>query len=150
MQEPSDKIANTLEDLIFLEEAAEFNASASLIFCKGEVPQPRNGHKSFVKDKKLYVYGGTTDLGEQISLYSLDISRLNETEETPLQWKEMKFSDKHQTIGVSGVGFSSEQFSQSSQCRPFVLMFGGWTGSDYSDLLSLLNTTNMEIKVLDG
>lgn len=27
-------------------------------------------------------------------------------------------------------------------------MFGGWTGSQYSDQLSLLNTTNMEIKVL--
>jgi hypothetical protein len=94
------------------------------------VPQPRNNHKSFVKDKKLYVYGGTTELGEQMSMFCLDISKLNEgiSEEVPLLWKELKISDKLMSIGISGVAFTSEPFSQSAQCKPFVLMYGGWTG----------------------
>ena len=91
------------------------------------------------------MYGGTTDVGDQMSLHTLDISKLGDSEQ--LLWRELKLNEKQTTIGVTGVAFTSEQFSQSPQCRPFVLMFGGWTGSDYSDRLSLLDTTNMEIKV---
>lgn len=146
MQESSDKIGSiTLENLILLEDQPEFNSPASIVTCKGDVPQPRNAHKSFLKDKKLYVYGGTTDVGDQMSLHTLDISKLGDSEQ--LLWRELKLNEKQTTIGVTGVAFTSEQFSQSPQCRPFVLMFGGWTGSDYSDRLSLLDTTNMEIKV---
>lgn len=88
MQDLIDRIPTSEHDsYILFEEPLEFTCPATLIVCKGEVPQPRSGHKSFVKDKKLYLYGGTTDQGEQMGLYSIDISRLSEADPTPLAWK---------------------------------------------------------------
>lgn len=83
MQSSSDKTISAM----LLEDVPEFACAVSIAVCRGEIPQPRNHHKTFLKDKKLYLYGGTTDAGEQLSLFSLDLSPLGDSDRQPLLWK---------------------------------------------------------------
>lgn len=121
-----------------MDEAQDYNCHVSLIRCRDEIPEPRNNHCSYVRDRKLYVYGGTTDNGEEFSVYCLDMDK-------KYCWKEVKATSKVTHLGLSGCAMIPEPLSMTY--KNFVLLYGGWTGKQYSSELCLMNTTTMEIKV---
>ena len=87
----------------------------------GDIPSARNDHRNLLKDRKLYLFGGTTDKGSPFMAFVLDL----ETK----AWKETKFLDKSdEKKPVSGMGITLWPEDKYPHLKGFALMYGGWTG----------------------
>jgi hypothetical protein len=146
----TQKKANDIENLLLLSDTADINCEAFVIKCQGDIPTPRNDHRTFLKDRKIFIYGGTTLKGDATNMFSIDIGRLMDGEAVPfLQYKEIALLDKNDSVlPSSGTSFASWSTNTYNHLKQYVLMYGGWTGDKYSDQLMLLNVNTMEVRVL--
>lgn len=149
MYQPQKKPSD-IDNLILLSDTTEYTCEARLLKCQGDVPSPRNDHRTFLKDRKLFIYGGTTVKGDQPNMYSIDVGRLFEgMEVSSLQCKEVTVLDKNDSVlAASGTAFAGWSTNTYSHLKQYMLMYGGWTGEKYSDQLVLLNVNSMEVRVL--
>ena len=111
-----------------------------IIHTEGELPAPRNDHRVILKDKKLYLMGGTTDKGSHLDTFVLNLETKT--------WKEMKAPDKQdENRPVSGMAVTLFPAHTYPHLKGFALIYGGWAGNSYSSDLYLVNLHNMEMRV---
>ena len=86
---------------------------------KGVKPKPRSSHSSVIYDKKMYVFGGTTNQVDVLSdFFSFDF--------TTQTWKEIITVDKEEISGR--YGHSSDIYNDS------MIVYGGYKNTTENDI----------------